>query len=91
MVFGLKKKKEEKNQTVEFVNGKQTKQHGQGVPLPPEEPAEAPLEAQAVFDEGKSVGFQEGMILCMNLINDHLTTYQDDLRAKIAEAEAKLK
>jgi hypothetical protein len=63
------------------------------VPIPPpDEKTEevVQLNAQEVYDEGRSVGFQEGMINAMNLINTELVRIQTELREQIKkDAEAK--
>lgn len=69
------------------------------IPTPPEESEqfpdlqsvpkkEEPLDAQTVYDEGRSVGFQEGMIHAMEILNISLHSHQAKLKAKI-EADKK--
>lgn len=89
MVF-KKKATKKKNVTKTFVDGKE--QQDPEVPdkvpeleiptPPPEEKVEKPLTAQQVYDEGRSVGFQEGMIYSMQLIQDHLHQHQAELKKR---------
>lgn len=86
---GTKKKK---NTTKTYVDGKE--QEVEEVPdkvpdlevptPPPDEKQGEPLNAQTVYEEGRSVGFQEGMIYCLQIIDDNLKQHQEELRKKIA-------
>jgi len=94
MVFGIKKKKEKdaKNKTREYVDGQLSapdKIPELDVPVPPPEETvkEKPLLAEDVYAEGRSVGFQEGMIYAINLVQDHLHKHQEELKKKLQEVQ----
>ena len=103
MVFGIKKKKKvvkKKNVSKTFVDGKETVVEEAPetipeleIPIPPPEDSsqtavqEKPLMAEDVFAEGRSVGFQEGMIFAINLVQDHLQKHQEELKAKLKEVQ----
>ena len=86
MVFRKKKKVSE---IKEYVDGEEVPPTipELKVPVPSEEDKvkEPPLQAETVFAEGRSVGYQEGMIYAIELVQDHLKQHQDQLKAKIAE------
>jgi len=89
-----KKVAKKKNQVKEFVDGKEVapeKIPDLEIPVPTpnedsvqEEKQQTPEE---VFAEGRSVGFQEGLIYAINLTQDHLQQHQEELKKKIAEKE----
>lgn len=86
-MFGKKKKKKSaKNQTREYVAGIPQKIPELKVPTPP---AEEQLKAEDVFAEGRSVGFQEGLIFSIQLLQDNLQRHQAQLKANL-KAEGKL-
>ena len=62
------------------------------VPLPPkEEKVETvQLSAEEVFEEGRSVGFQEGMIHSLNHLNAEIVRIQAEIKAH-QEAQQKVK
>lgn len=84
MVFGRKKK----NQTKTFKDGEEVPDSipDLEVPTPPKEEIK-PLNAEDVYAEGRSVGFQEGMIYSLNIVQEHLVKHQDELRKKLKEKE----
>lgn len=86
MVF-KKKATKKKNVTKTFIDGTEEEVPDSvpelDVPTPPqEEKTPEPLDAQAVYDEGRSVGFQEGMIYSMQLIQDYLHQHQEELKKR---------
>lgn len=83
-MFGRKKK--DKNQTREYVDGQELPRPELPTPLPPQSEAE-PLQAQEVYDEGRSVGFQEGLIHSIRILQGNLQAHQDSLRARIQESQ----
>jgi len=93
MVFGIKKKDQKiKNQTRKYVDGKAVinKLPELEIPVPPPDNTavnEKPLLAEDVYEEGRSVGFQQGMIYSLELIDDHLKQYQATLKKKIEEQQ----
>jgi len=101
MIFKKKKatKKKEKNKVKEFIDGKEVPNTIPELEVPvPEESEQFPdlqsvpkkekqLSAEEVFAEGRSVGFQEGIIYILNLTQDHLQQHQEELKKKIAEKE----
>jgi len=92
MIFKKKKAtKKEKNKVKEFVDGVEVipdKVPELEVPVPEDPVKEKQLSADEVFAEGRSVGFQEGIIYILNLTQDHLQQHQEELKKKIAEKEA---
>jgi len=87
-MFGRKKKeKKAKNQTREYVGGVPQKVPDLKVPPPP---PEEQLKAEDVFAEGRSVGFQEGLIYSVQLLQDNLKNHQEQLRQNIKGTEESL-
>lgn len=87
-MFGKnKKEKKAKNQTREFVNGVPQKVPELDVPTPQPGQAvpEQPRDAQEVYNEGRSVGFQEGIIYSTQALQDILRQYQAQLKANIQQ------
>jgi len=81
-----------KNVTKEFIDGKEVAPKtipDLEIPIPPPEEIaqEKPLTAEEVFAEGRSVGFQEGMIYAINLCQDHLQQHQEELKKKLQEVK----
>lgn len=91
MVFGKNKAKKKKNVTKTFIDGEEQENEVPDkipeleVPTPPEEKQPEPLSAQQVYDEGRSVGFQEGIIHSMRILEIHLKEHQAELKRHIAE------
>ena len=91
MVFGKTKKKATKKTTKTFIGGKevideQQEQVDLPVPIPPpEEKVEQPLKAEDVYAEGRSVGFQEGLIFSIEMLQDNLRQHQDALRKQLKD------
>jgi len=77
-MFGKKKKEQkEKNQTREYVGGVPQRVPDLAVPTPP---PEEQMKAEDVFAEGRSVGFQEGLIFSIQLLQDNLKNHQARLK-----------
>ena len=83
------KKKEKKVET--YDNGKKKEEAVAELKVPqPQEPQKAeepPLLAQDVYEEGRRVGFQEGMIYSLNTLNDAFKSVQEEIRQKIQQEE----
>jgi len=93
-----KKVAKKKNQVKEFVDGKEVAPEKIPdleipVPTPDEDSSQTTVQEEKqqtpeeVFAEGRSVGFQEGLIYAINLTQDHLQQHQEELKKKIAEKE----
>jgi len=85
--LGKKKDKKVKNQTKTFVDGKQQEVPDKipelQVPLPPAQekvPEQVQLSAEEIFEEGRNVGFQEGMIHSLNHLNKEIVRIQEGLK-----------
>ena len=98
MVFkkGHKKVVKKKNVVKEFIDGKEVvpgKVTDLEIPVPTPDSSQTPVQEEKqqtpeeVFAEGRSVGFQEGMIYSINLTQDHLQQHQAELKKKLAVKE----
>ena len=91
MVFKKKKATKKKNVTKTFVDGKEETEQDPEVPTPPgeekveEQPKAKVFSGQEVYEGGRSVGFQEGMIYAIQLLDDTLKQHQAELKKRIAE------
>lgn len=94
MVF-KKKPARKKNQTKTFIDGKESSEDDVPdkipeleVPKPPKKDSmQEEQNSQAIYDEGRSVGFQEGMIYAMQILDSTLKQHQDKLKEKYAEQQ----
>jgi hypothetical protein len=94
--LGKKKKK-----VISYVNGKMIEEKVPDkipeleipVPQPPQEENQksdvVQLSAEEVYEEGRSVGFQEGMIHSLNHLNAEIVRIQDGIRKKIEMSKVK--
>jgi len=93
MALFKKKPNKAKPKPKTFIDGKEKEIVPDTIPdlevptPPPDEPEK--LIAEDVFAEGRSVGYQEGMIYFINLMQDHLKQYQDELKKNLAQKEVK--
>jgi len=89
MVWPLKKKKKVET----YEKGKKVEEKVPELEIPkPSEPETqtVQLSAEEVFEEGRSVGFQEGMIHSLNHLNAEIVRIQTEIKAH-QEAQKKVK
>jgi hypothetical protein len=91
-MFGKKKVKPLKNQSKTFVDGKEVSEKIPELEVPKpdnsqtvvQEPETLKMSAEEVFEEGRSVGFQEGMIHSLNHLNAEIVRIQKEMTSSNA-------